>query len=154
VSQLERMHFLCRLVSEMSRELALKHISAKSVSWLRNADCLYFRYRTILSTFNCASDTLGKPAGSENAEDVVNVAVLLSKAGVGATISVSSGDSVIGSFVGVEGLNAWSVAGLSVGAVSVKVESGGATVLSANGQQNVVADAALCNYNYQVAALA
>jgi len=60
---------------------------------------------------------------------------------------------VIGSFVGVEGLNAWSVAGLTVGAVSVEVEAGGATILSASGPQDVVADSALCNYNYQVAAL-
>lgn len=114
-----------------------------------------FWHRTILTTATCASDPLGKPQGWNNAEDVVNVAVLLSSSAVGATINVYSGGSKIGSKVGVKGLNAWSVSGLKVGNVKVEVlaKAGGNALLSTTGGKNVAADAAVCNYNYDVVAL-
>lgn len=112
-----------------------------------------FWYRTILTTATCASDSIGKPSGWNNAEDVVNVAIMLSSAG--STVNVYSGGSKIGSMVGVKGLNAWSISGLRVGAVKVEVlpSSGGSALLSKSGTVNVAADAAICNYNYQVVGL-
>ena len=108
-----------------------------------------------MTTATCASDPIGKPSNWWNAEDVVNVAVLLSPAAVGAKISVYSGGAMIGSRRGVKGLNAWSIPGLRTGAVSVEVKSkDGSTILvKATGKMNVAADAAVCNYNYQVMAL-
>jgi glucan endo-1,3-alpha-glucosidase len=114
-----------------------------------------FWHRTILTTATCASDPIGKPGGWNNAEDVVNVAVILSGAAAGSTVNVYSGGSRVGSMIGVKGLNAWSVSGLKVGAVKVEVlpKSGGSTLLSKTGKTNVAADAAVCNYNYQVVGL-
>jgi glucan endo-1,3-alpha-glucosidase len=114
-----------------------------------------FWHRTILTTASCPSDPVGKPSGWQNAEDVVNVAILLSADAIGSTINVYSGGSQIGSMIGVIGLNAWSVAGLTVGAVKVEVlPLGGETpLLSTSGTRDVAADAAICNYNYQVVGL-
>jgi glucan endo-1,3-alpha-glucosidase len=114
-----------------------------------------FWYRTILTTATCASDPLGKPSNWSNAQDVVNVAILLSSAAVGAKINVYSGGVLIGSRVGVKGLNAWSIPGLKTGSVSVEVmpNYGPIALVSGTGRMNVAADAAVCNYNYQVMAL-
>jgi glucan endo-1,3-alpha-glucosidase len=108
-----------------------------------------------LTTATCASDPIGKPSGWDNAEDVVNVAVILSGAAAGSTVNVYSGGSRVGSMIGVKGLNAWSISGLKVGAVKVEVlpKSGGSTLLSKTGNTNVAADAVVCNYNYQVVGL-
>jgi len=107
-------------------------------------------YRSILTSATCASDPLGKPDGWSNAEDVVNVALIL--ADDGAKVNVYSGDSLISSKTGVKGLNSWSVPGLKTGTVKVEVVSNGVS-LSTSGGQKVTADAAVCNYNYQVVAL-
>jgi glucan endo-1,3-alpha-glucosidase len=114
-----------------------------------------FWYRSILTTATCASDPIGKPNNWSSAEDVVNVAVLLSPTAVDAKINVYSGGTLIGSRTGVKGLNAWSISGLRVGSVSVVVmpETGSTPLLSGIGSLNVAADAAVCNYNYQVMAL-
>jgi glucan endo-1,3-alpha-glucosidase len=113
-----------------------------------------FWYRTLLTSATCASDPLGKPVNWETAEDVVNVAVLLSEAASGATINVYSGSCLIGSRIGVRGLNAWSMPGLKVGAVAVEViGSDGSVLSSARSIMDVAADAAVCHYNYQVVAL-
>ena len=114
-----------------------------------------FWYRSILTTATCASDPLGKPSNWSNAEDAVNVAVLLSGAAVGAKVNVYSGGVLIGSRVGVEGLNAWSIPGLNTGAVKVEVlpKTGSTALISGTGSMDVAADAAICNYNYQVMAL-
>lgn len=114
-----------------------------------------FWYRTILTTATCASDPMGKPCNWSSAEDVVNVAVLLSSAAVGAKIDVYSGGVLIGSRTGVKGLNAWSIAGLKTGSVSVEVmpKAGSSALVSGIGSMKVAADAAVCNYNYQVVAL-
>lgn len=114
-----------------------------------------FWHRTILTSAACASDALGKPFGWNNAEDVVNVAVMLSASGAGAKVNVYSGGAAIKTMLGVAGLNSWSVPGLKVGVVKVEIlpKTGGAAILSASGAMNVAADAKLCNYNYQVVAL-
>lgn len=114
-----------------------------------------FWYRSILTTATCASDPLGKPSNWSNAEDVVNVAVLLSAAAAGAKVNVYSGGALIGSRTGVTGLNAWSIPGLKTGALRVEVmpKTGSVSLLSGTGGKNVAADAAICNYNYQVMAL-
>lgn len=110
-----------------------------------------FWYRTILTTATCASDSLGKPNGWSNAEDVINVAVILSSA---ATVNAYSGGVKIGSQSGVKGLNAFSFSGLKTGAVKVEVvNSAGTTILTATGGTHVAADAAICNYNYFVVPL-
>lgn len=114
-----------------------------------------FWYRTILTTATCTSDLIGKPNGWNNTEDVVNIAVLLSRDAAGSTVNVYSGGLQIGSVVGVTGLNAWSIPGLQVGAVKVEVvpKSGSSALLSKTGTVNVAADAAVCNLNYQVVGL-
>ena len=110
-----------------------------------------FWYRTILTTATCASDSLGKPAGWANAEDLINVAVILSSA---ATVNVYSGGVKIGTQAGNTGLNSWGFTGMKTGAVKVEVvNSAGSTILSATGGQQVAADAAICNYNYYVVPL-
>lgn len=114
-----------------------------------------FWYRTILTTATCASDPIGKPSNWSSAEDVVNVAVLLSSTAVGAKVNVYSGGVLIGSRTGTKGLNAWSIPCLKIGSVSVEVmlNDGSAALVSGNGKMSVAADAAVCNYNYQVMAL-
>ena len=113
-----------------------------------------FWYRTILTTASITGDPLGLPSGSENAEDVVNVAVLLSASAIGAIVNVYSGGTLIGSQTGTQGLNSWEFSGLQVGSVAVDVIStSGATLLSATGPQDVAAEAAIANYNYQVVGL-
>ena len=129
---------------------------AAEVVPLHGADAAgVFWYRSILTSAPCASDPLGKPSNWENAEDVVNVAVLLSAAASGAKINVYSGGAVIGSHIGVTGLNSWSIAGLRTGAVRVEVlpTTGSKPLISGTGGKDVAADAAICNYNYQVQAL-
>jgi hypothetical protein len=61
---------------------------------------------------------------------------------------------LIGSQTGTQGLNSWEFSGLQVGSVAVDVIStSGATLLSATGPQDVAAEAAIANYNYQVVGL-
>ena len=130
---------------EVDEILPLNGTAATGVFW----------YRSILTSAPCTSDPLGKPSNWENAEDVVNVAVLLSAAAVGAKINVYSGGTLIGSETGVVGLNAWSIPGLQTGSVSVEVtlRTGSTALISGTGSMDVAADAAICNYNYQVMAL-
>lgn len=59
-----------------------------------------FWYQPILASASCAADPIGKPHGWENAEDEVQVAVLLLAAAAGATVNVCSGDARIGSYKG------------------------------------------------------
>jgi glucan endo-1,3-alpha-glucosidase len=107
-----------------------------------------------LTNATCASDPLGKPSGWNNAEDMVNVAVLLSSDAADSKINIYSGGSLIGSMFGVTGLNGWSVPGLTLGEVKVEVLSkAGSPLLSTSGSMNVAADVAICNYNYQVVGL-
>jgi len=104
-------------------------------------------YRTILTSATCASDPLGKPRGWSNAEDNVSLAVILAAAG--AKIYIYSGTKLISARTGVKGLNYWSVGGLKVGTVRAEVVLNGVT-MNASGGKQVTADAAICNFNYQV----
>ncbi|KAF2136390.1 glycoside hydrolase family 71 protein [Aplosporella prunicola CBS 121167] len=111
-------------------------------------------YRTLLTTASCSGDSLGKPSGAQNAEDVVNVAVLLPKGTTGTQVKVYSGGSLLKTLDGVAGLNAWSVTGLKTGAVRVELIKGGKVIGAASGGKEVKADASLCNYNYEVVKIA
>lgn len=114
-----------------------------------------FWYRSILTSATCTSDPLGKPNGWSNAEDVVNVAVLLASEAAGAHINVFSGGEYIGQMIGVKGLNAQNFPGLKAGTVRVEVLTGyaGETLLDGSGSKEVTDDAVLCNFNYQVVGL-
>jgi glucan endo-1,3-alpha-glucosidase len=113
-----------------------------------------FWYRPILATASCYGDSLGKPQGWENADDAVNVAILLSGSAIGATVNVYSGDSLLKSFTGAAGLNSWSVLGMRVGAQKVEVVgTDGSVLLSKEGDHAVMADATVCNFNYAVVPL-
>lgn len=123
---------------------------------LNNAQAVgTFWYRTILTTATCASDSLGKPNGWANAEDLINVAVLLSPSAAGATVNVYSGGSKIGTQTGKTGLNYWAFSGIKTGDVKVEIlaSGGGSTLSSKTGGKQVAADAATCNYNYYVVGL-
>lgn len=112
-----------------------------------------FWYRTIFAGADCDGDEFGSPRGAANAEDLVNVAVVLAEDG--ATVSVMSGGDEIGSFEGVKGLNMFGVGGLQVGKQSVSITSGNGSVISSGeGEQEVVAEPEdICNFNYQVVGL-
>jgi glucan endo-1,3-alpha-glucosidase len=119
----------------------------------KNAEGVFW-YHPILSTASCSADPLGRPAGAENAEDAVQVAVMLAGPAVGATVNVYSGGALIGSYKGVKGLNSWSVDGLNVGEQKVEViGTDGSVLLSAVGQQAVQPDATVCNFNHAVVGL-
>jgi len=113
-------------------------------------------YRPILTTATCDSDSLGKPAGWENALDAVNFAVLLPEGTSGVKINVMSGGKLIGSFAGIAGLNYGTVEGMVAGAQSVQVVGGtGATIAQASSPSNVLAEADdVCNFNYVVVKVA
>jgi len=114
-----------------------------------------FWYRTILTSATCVGDALGKPDGWANAEDVINVAIILAEEATGATINVYSGGAKIGTRTGKTGLNSWAFAGMKTGEVKVEVlkAGSGSTLLRKTGGKQVAADAAVCNYNYFVVGL-
>ncbi|KAI9739848.1 MAG: hypothetical protein M1818_004904 [Claussenomyces sp. TS43310] len=115
-----------------------------------------FWYHTLLTSADCAADPLGKPQGLDLVENVVSVAIVLSAAAAAAnaTIDVYSDDRLIGSEPAHPGLNAWSASGVRVGRQRVEVRHrDGALLVAATGNASVVADADLCNYNFQVVEL-
>jgi glucan endo-1,3-alpha-glucosidase len=114
-----------------------------------------FWYRTLLKSAACSADPLGKPSGWENAQDVLNYAVLLPAGTNGVRINFFSGGQRIGSFAGVAGLNYGMVDGIMVGDQSMQVvDANGNVIMTATGPAAVTADTnGLCNFNYQVAAL-
>jgi glucan endo-1,3-alpha-glucosidase len=71
-------------------------------------------------------------------------------------VSISSGSTTLGSQALVPGFNRFSVSNLTVGSVSVSVTdaSSGAAVVAGTGPLEVVQTSDLCNYNFQVVALA
>lgn len=109
-------------------------------------------YRPILTTATCDSDSLGKPAGWENALDAVNFAVLLPEGAAGIKINVMSGSTLIGSFDGIAGLNYGTVEGMVAGAQSIQVVGGTGTIVAqAASPSDVLAEANdVCNFNYVV----
>jgi glucan endo-1,3-alpha-glucosidase len=113
-------------------------------------------YRTLLTSGSCSSDPMGKPSGSQNAQDAINFAVILPDNG-SYTINVYSNNNKIGSFPGESGLNRRMVLGLQAGAgqrVEVVDTTTNTVVMSATGTKDVQADTtAICNFNYEVVAL-
>jgi glucan endo-1,3-alpha-glucosidase len=114
-----------------------------------------FWHATLLSTASCSGDSLGKPDGSQNMQDTIEVAVIVAAGVSGVKVNVFSGNQQVGSYDAVQGLNAWEVHGLQVGQVKVVVTSPyGGTLVSGTGPINVIADSNNCNYNPQVVGLA
>ncbi|KAH8925777.1 glycoside hydrolase family 71 protein [Atractiella rhizophila] len=111
-----------------------------------------FWYRPLLRSATCNGDSLGKPSGWQNAEDTINIAILVAQNAVGGTVNVFSGGAQIASYSGAKlGLNAYAVPGVRTGAVRVQfLNSAGASIIDVSGARDVVADSSYCNFNYQV----
>jgi glucan endo-1,3-alpha-glucosidase len=115
-------------------------------------------YRPLLTTASCPHDPLGKPEGWQNAQDAINLAIILSGGG-NYTINVYSNNSLIGSFPGTAGLNGRTVTGLRAGSgggqrVEVVNDADRTTVISATGTKDVLSETmGICNYNYEVVGL-
>lgn len=114
-----------------------------------------FWYRTILQSASCASDPLGRPQGADNAQDLINIAVLLPANTSGVTIRVSSGGNVVATLPTKPGLNEAAVS-IKTGAQKVELVASNGQVLGAGSStQDVEADSSgVCNFNYQVVHIA
>ncbi|KAI9745455.1 MAG: hypothetical protein M1818_000989 [Claussenomyces sp. TS43310] len=131
-------------VTDISKVVPTGGASVQGVFW----------HATLLTTATCGGDSLGKPSGSEDMDDVIEVAVLVAAGVNGITVNVYSGETMIASYDTVQGLNAWEVPGMKVGLQRVDVlAADGSVLLSATGIMSVVADSNNCNYNPQVVAL-
>jgi hypothetical protein len=109
---------------------------------------------------------LGKPSGINTAEDKVTVVVLVEEGHSTYNLKVVSGNMDLGSQTLVLGYNQYSVSGLTAGNVTVTVTDSASIseVLSGTGPIpisflstnyiQVTNSSALCNYNFQVVALA
>lgn len=114
-----------------------------------------FWHHTLLTTSDCSADSIGEPQGVDTVEDKVTVVVLVASGKTNLTVDISVAGTSLGSQALVPGYNQYSVAGLTVGSVSVTVtDDTGATVVSGTGTLPVVATSDLCNYNFQVVGLA
>ncbi len=109
-----------------------------------------FWYRPLLTSASCSQDSLGKPSGSQNAENVVSVVLFM--ASVGNAVTVYSGNNQIAVYQAQKGLNTFAVPGLVAGPVSVDVwNSTGGLITFAASTIDVAADTSgICNFNYQV----
>ncbi len=114
-----------------------------------------FWYRTLLKSASCSGDGLGKPSGSENAEDLINIAVLLPASTSGVNISVYSGGNLVSTLPTTAGLNMAAV-GIKTGAQKVElVNSAGQVIGAGSSTMDVAADTSgVCNFNYQVVHIA
>ncbi|KAH8685138.1 hypothetical protein BGZ61DRAFT_55820 [Ilyonectria robusta] len=112
-----------------------------------------FWHHTLLTTADCSSDTMGKPAGIENADNVVTGIILVAEGQTGLTVSVSSGSTVSGTNNLVEGFNKFAFADMTTGTVMVEVHNGDAVVVKGSGPIPVADSSSVCNYNFQVVAL-
>jgi glucan endo-1,3-alpha-glucosidase len=113
-------------------------------------------YRALLKDAACARDPLGKPGGWQAAADAVNWAVVLKAGAEGYKVRVSSGGAELQTVDLGAGLNYGSTPGMGIGAQLVEVLDGSGTVVAKGaGKMEVQADSdGICNFNYQVAALA
>ncbi|TFK94672.1 glycoside hydrolase family 71 protein [Polyporus arcularius HHB13444] len=114
-----------------------------------------FWYRTLLKSASCSGDGLGKPSGSENAEDLINIAVLLPANTSGVNINVYSGGNLVSTLPTTAGLNMAAV-GIKTGAQKVElVNSAGQVIGAGSSTMDVAADTSgVCNFNYQVVHIA
>ncbi len=123
-------------------------------------------HHTLLVNGDCSTDSLGKPSGINTAEDKVTVVVLVEEGHSTYNLKVVSGNMDLGSQTLVPGYNQYSVSGLTAGNVTVTVTDSASIseVLSGTGPIpisflstnyiQVTNSSALCNYNFQVVALA
>lgn len=109
-----------------------------------------FWHHTLLVGADCSADGMGKPAGVENAEDVVSGVVLVAAGETELVAVVKSGDVEMGKVSLKEGYNAFKVGGLVPGKVSVEVWRASTMVGGGYGGIEVANQGALCNYNFQV----
>jgi glucan endo-1,3-alpha-glucosidase len=108
-----------------------------------------FWHHTLTVGATC-NDPLGKPRDIDNAEDAVSGAVLVAKGQTGLVAVVNNGDKELGKFELVEGYNKFKALGLGAGKVQVEVWDGETMVGGGYGPMEVVTEASLCNYNFQV----
>jgi len=111
-----------------------------------------FYHHTLTAAGTCPNDPLAAISGKENVEDDVSVAVLLAAGHTGMTLQVWSGGVQIGGTQNlVTGYNPFTISGMRTGTQVVKVfNSAGTLVAQGTGNIQVVSEAALCNYNFQV----
>ncbi|KAI0654666.1 glycoside hydrolase [Cubamyces menziesii] len=114
-----------------------------------------FWYRPLLKSASCSGDSLGKPSGWENAEDLINIAMLLPATSSGVTLRVYSGGSVVATLPTNPGLNMATVP-IKTGPQRVELVAADGTIMGAGSStQDVVADTSgVCNFNYQVVHIA
>ncbi|KAI0636141.1 glycoside hydrolase [Trametes polyzona] len=114
-----------------------------------------FWYRPLLKTASCSSDGLGKPSGWQNAQDEIDIAMLLPASSSGATLRVYSGGSLVATIPTKPGLNMASVP-IRTGPQRVELVAANGSILGAGSStQDVVADTSgVCNFNYQVVHIA
>ena len=115
-----------------------------------------FWYRALVKGVECGVDAvgLGKPDGWEDAEDGVNVVVLLAEGSEGTRVRVVSGGRGVGEFEGRVGMNMWQV-GWRLGEQVVQVLAADGTVIGEGKGKMAVTDrledlGGICNFNYQV----
>ncbi|KAK3317205.1 glycoside hydrolase [Cercophora scortea] len=119
-----------------------------------------FWYQPLLKGVDCVADRygLGKPLGWEDAEDVVSVAVVLPAGSERVSVKVWSGDSLVGQFEAAAGLNIYEV-GARHGRQVVELVSGSGVLLGrgvglVDVSDSIEGTGGVCNFNYQVAAIA
>ncbi|KAI0720253.1 glycoside hydrolase [Cerioporus squamosus] len=114
-----------------------------------------FWYRTLLRSASCSGDSLGKPSGFENAEDLINIAVLLPANTSGVKMNVYSGGNLVSTLPTTAGLNIAAV-DIKTGAQKVElVNSAGQIIGAGSSTVDVAADTSgVCNFNYQVVHIA
>ena len=115
-----------------------------------------FWYRALVKGVECDVDAvgLGKPDGWEDAEDGVNVVVLLAEGSEGTRVRVVSGGKVVKEFEGSVGMNMWQV-GWGLGEQVVQVLAADGRVIGEGKGKMAVTDrlddlGGICNFNYQV----
>ncbi|KAF7557835.1 hypothetical protein G7Z17_g353 [Cylindrodendrum hubeiense] len=112
-----------------------------------------FWHHTLLTTADCSSDQIGKPAGIENASNAVQGIILVKEGQTGLTVSVWSGSTLLGTKKLVAGFNRFVFTKMTTGTVTAQVLNGEDVVVGASGPLAVVDTASVCNYNFQVVAL-
>ncbi|KPM35510.1 hypothetical protein AK830_g11060 [Neonectria ditissima] len=112
-----------------------------------------FWHHTLLTTSDCSSDGLGKPAGIENINNVVTGVVLVAEGQTGLTVSVLSGSTQLGTKDLVAGFNRFRFTNMTTGTINVQVLNGNNVVVEGSGPLQVLGSSSVCNYNYQVVGL-
>ncbi|KAF2736976.1 hypothetical protein EJ04DRAFT_489009 [Polyplosphaeria fusca] len=109
-----------------------------------------FWHHTLTVGADCGADALGKPGNVDIAEDVVSGIVLVAKGNKKLVAVVSNGDKELGKLALEEGYNKFKFEGLGAGKVQLEVWDGSTMVGGGYAPMEVVTEAELCNYNFQV----